>query len=673
MIKLKRIDFLNYRIAGTYSLSFDDSGNDYHMFGIVAENGTGKTTILNAITWCLYEKEYQLKDVDRALPIINSKKLHEMELNSFDYVGVRVTIIDGEKEIVFDRKLKCIRIQNDDGVPIARFDTQSEFAVTVSDLNSPDSTITVSPEDREFYVADYFENSIHDFFFFDGERLEEFFSDKKASSIQASVEAIAQISLLDTTIQNAQKMAATLSREVAKSRPNLKKLEAERDKAKKAWDSDLVRIADLEKEREDASAEKRKIDDLLNENAASAALQEQKKLLDEKLKGIKDEQDKLYKKRVQFAVRSATLIKFYPKIVVALKLIEEKGEAGDYSVYLTRKQLEAILKEATNHDTNCPVCGSGLQMKQMLYIQKIISRQTVDDDMAMTLSRLKEDLTNAKKDIVAFREVNHEYSLKEIELQDKYAEVEKEYNKVSEKLSKLKAVKDENGNVIDFSKLELQSRKLDSDIAGINQSIGAAKTLAGIHENAYYEKNAAYESGVKRENDDAESQAVIDTLHMIYEQLTCVKVSITQDVREKLEEITRSIFMRVIKKKKTFGKISINNDYRLDLYDEYGQLMTGSSCATEYMTLAYAYTLAIHEASGHNCPLVIDYPLGRISGEIRENTADMLLETSREKQIIMLLTEDEYSEKVQKLFEGKAVMRNISLAEHERSWEEAEI
>lgn len=197
--------------------------------------------------------------------------------------------------------------------------------------------------------------------------------------------------------------------------------------------------------------------------------------------------------------------------------------------------------------------------------------------------------------------------------------------------------------------------------------------MAGIHENAYYEKNTAYESGVKRENDDAESQAVIDTLHMIYEQLTCVKVSITQDVREKLEEITRSIFMRVIKKKKTFGKISINNDYRLDLYDEYGQLMTGSSCATEYMTLAYAYTLAIHEASGHNCPLVIDYPLGRISGEIRENTADMLLETSREKQIIMLLTEDEYSEKVQKLFEGKAVMRNISLAEHERSWEEAEI
>ncbi len=673
MIKLKRIDFTNYRIAGTYSLSFDDSDNDYHMYGIVAENGTGKTTILNAITWCLYEKEYQLKDADRALPIINSKKLKEMELDSYAYVGVRLTILDEDKEIVFDRKLKCLRIQNDDGVPAATFDPQSEFTVTVSDLSSSDGTITIPQEERAFYVADYFENSIHDFFFFDGERLEEFFTDKKASSIQASVEAIAQISLLDTTIQNAQKMASSLRREVAKSKPNLKKLEDERDKARKAWQSDLSRIKELESERDEHSAEKKKIDDLLKENAASASLQEQKALLEEKMREIKANQDALYKKRVQFAVRSATLIKFYPRVVSALKLIEEKGESGDYSVYLTRKQLEAILKEAMDHDANCPVCGSGLKMDQLLHIQHIISRQTVNDDMAMTLTRLREDLTAAKNEILSFRTVNHEYDLQEIALQDQFSKAEKEYNKVSEKLAKLGTVKDENGNIIDFSDLELKSRKLDSDIAGINQSIGSTKTLAGIHENTYNTKNAEYEDGVKRENDDAESQAIIDALNLIYEQLTCVKVSLTQEVREKLEEITRKIFMRVIKKKRTFGKISINNDYRLDLYDEYGQLMTGSSCATEYMTLAYAYTLAIHEASGHNCPLVIDYPLGRISGEIRENTADMLLETSRDKQIIMLLTEDEYSEKVQKLFEGKAVMRTIALAEHERSWEETEV
>ena len=74
--------------------------------------------------------------------------------------------------------------------------------------------------------------------------------------------------------------------------------------------------------------------------------------------------------------------------------------------------------------------------------------------------------------------------------------------------------------------------------------------------------------------------------------------------------------------------------------------MTGSLSATEQMALAYAFTLAIHSASGKNCPLVIDSPLGRVSDENRENMAKALKEVSKEKQIIMLFTPDEYSEAV---------------------------
>ena len=70
---------------------------------------------------------------------------------------------------------------------------------------------------------------------------------------------------------------------------------------------------------------------------------------------------------------------------------------------------------------------------------------------------------------------------------------------------------------------------------------------------------------------------------------------------------------------------------------------------------------------------MIDSPLGRVSGEIRETTADMLLETSRNKQIIMLFTEDEYSERVRNLFNGKAQMQTITLADNEKTWKGAEV
>ena len=94
--------------------------------------------------------------------------------------------------------------------------------------------------------------------------------------------------------------------------------------------------------------------------------------------------------------------------------------------------------------------------------------------------------------------------------------------------------------------------------------------------------------------------------------------------------------------------------------------MIGSLSATEYMALAYSFTLAIHEASGKNCPLVVDSPLGRVSDENREKMANELLKVSKDKQIIMLFTPDEYSEEVKNVYEGNAAsIRVLSLSEDE--------
>ena len=93
--------------------------------------------------------------------------------------------------------------------------------------------------------------------------------------------------------------------------------------------------------------------------------------------------------------------------------------------------------------------------------------------------------------------------------------------------------------------------------------------------------------------------------------------------------------------------------------------MTGSLSATEQMALAYAYTLAIHKASGKNCPLVIDSPLGRVSDDNRENMAKVLKDISKDKQIIMLFTPDEYSSSVKRIYKDAALARELKLSEDE--------
>ena len=57
------------------SVSFPESTNDIHV--VIAENGAGKTTFLNAMTWCLYNKEPKIKDQDDALPTLNTEVIFQ--------------------------------------------------------------------------------------------------------------------------------------------------------------------------------------------------------------------------------------------------------------------------------------------------------------------------------------------------------------------------------------------------------------------------------------------------------------------------------------------------------------------------------------------------------------------------------------------------------------------
>ena len=141
------------------------------------------------------------------------------------------------------------------------------------------------------------------------------------------------------------------------------------------------------------------------------------------------------------------------------------------------------------------------------------------------------------------------------------------------------------------------------------------------------------------------------------------------NIKTEIQALTWHMFDTMIWKKNTFGSISINDAYELSVYNRNGNEMTGSLSATEYMALAYSFTLAIHEASGKNCPLVVDSPLGRVSDENRANMAAELLKVSSNKQIIMLFTPDEYSEEVRKIYESVASVRDIVLSGDEKEVE----
>ena len=103
-VSIDKIEFKNYRQYGTGTIHFSTPG-EYNLSVLIAKNGTGKTTLLNAITWCLYGKEPHLADESRALPIVNNDVLRKAQVDDTVTVSVAVTITDKTDTIEFRRKM----------------------------------------------------------------------------------------------------------------------------------------------------------------------------------------------------------------------------------------------------------------------------------------------------------------------------------------------------------------------------------------------------------------------------------------------------------------------------------------------------------------------------------------------------------------------------------------
>lgn len=152
----------------------------------------------------------------------------------------------------------------------------------------------------------------------------------------------------------------------------------------------------------------------------------------------------------------------------------------------------------------------------------------------------------------------------------------------------------------------------------------------------------------------------------VLNNVNLIKDKIMLSMKNEIKEKTWDIFDNVVWKERSFKSINIDDNYNLSVMDYYGLERTENLSATEKMALAYAFTFAIHSASGKNCPMIIDSPLGRTSDINKTNLVRRFVDISKEKQIVLLLTKDECSSDVQEILQDNNIeIRMLKLNEDE--------
>lgn len=129
---------------------------------------------------------------------------------------------------------------------------------------------------------------------------------------------------------------------------------------------------------------------------------------------------------------------------------------------------------------------------------------------------------------------------------------------------------------------------------------------------------------------------------------------------------TKEYFLKLIWKKDTFTDIKIDDNYNISVTHRGGWDALPVLSAGEREVLALSFMAALREAANVDAPVVIDTPLARISGEPKENIAEMLPAYLNNTQVILFVTDQEYTLPVRKRL-AKYCSTEYKLAYDEKS------
>lgn len=624
-VRINRIKLLNYRQFRELEIYFD-STNEIDLNILIGRNGAGKTNLLNAINWCLYGEESLLSKESMRLPVLNLNTIKETGDGKDVDVLVEVQFkTENNKFFSFTRK-EVYRVYKEQKKP--KLQETGFEAITIDDKGNSE---ILNEEDSIFFVERFVPNAIRDFFFFDGERLDNYFKRATSQNIRHAIFVISQIEFLENRIERRlEDIITEFRRDAGKLNP---KIEETRNL--------------LEEKDEEKDMLNKEIDECEEQKSIA---KEGMKECEEKLRGIPDlerlEKDRLqlkssrkhYRRRLEEKIKAKQDILFdigkdimlWPVIKEAIEMINEKRKNREIPPAVDASLLEDILESDI-----CSICDRKLTKESKEKVKNIMNDIKLSSEIAYQLNEMQNPL-------ILLKEKTEKFKTKIKSINNEIKSYETELKKTEERISKI----DKHFAGYDAEKIKVwaeQLKKFEKEFENKSQKLGSLIPKRNKLEEELQTLERKNREEIEKEKKTEKISKLMDFSRKALDVTRETKEAIMRETRIRIEEITKELFFQLIWKKQTFKDIKISENYEIDLIHSLGYSCLGSISAAERELLALSFTIALHKVSGFDSPIMIDTPVARVSDEHRENLGKIFSNISGEKQFILLFTPAEYS------------------------------
>ena len=650
------IKFSNYRQYKDVYINFEKTSSN--LYPLIAPNGTGKTTLLNGISWCLYKTEPHLTDETKSLPIVNSKLLDESSENSKVNVRITMELHEGDDNIYISRTVDYGVICDKNGLKsVIDLGKEKELTVKINRNIDKENTIIYYDEIAEEYIEKIFDHNISHFYFFDGENLDSYFTKNSSDKIKQSIFSISQVTLLINTMKHVETLCKEKFAKMSKDIPDLKDLKAKKDDVEADLQESKRSIVNYQLKIDKLDSRIQEIKKIFISLGPISQKQERRNYLENKLKEKKNSLKTLKEDKKQLLINYYYYLNVYQSAQNILEFIIQKEKEGKFPQYVDRDRIQKIL-----NDNRCDVCKRPLDAGAREELNRLFDEISITGKTTQFLTQFKSTFEHITETAPKYRDELDRLNISISRITFEIGNIEDELNKISNFLENYDMSSEDIKEKIDVSKLENELKLKQAEYDNY-------KTQVMLLENNITQKTSELsniENQISEINKNIESsynyKKEYELLNKCYNYMDTIKNNITNNIKTTIEYETWKIFNEVIWKNHSFKNVEINDEYILSVIDRFDNDCIGSLSAAEQMTLAYAFTFAVHKASGKNCPVIIDSPLGRSSGENRKNLVRTFVKISKEKQIILLLNEDECNQEIREiLIENEIALRQLNL------------
>jgi DNA sulfur modification protein DndD len=317
-------DFRQFRGEQSLTFSYDTAKNVTLVFGT---NGAGKTTILNAIQWILYgEFSPDFEQPDR---LANDGALHEARGGRI--LEASATIVFGHAGSTYEMKRSVdARYSNESNNLQKTMNQQVTLFVTETDGSS---TRVTHPEQM---IAQMFPQSLAQFYFFNGERLEKMAS-KGFAQLGDAIRSIMNLNQFDGAIKHLPRVKTDLLDEKAKlnGEKEIRDLGSELQDVQSLLDEKSVRLQALTGEIAETQLKIDEVQEDLRRNERSAALQIERDHCEDEMKRVRE-------RRKDAKVDRKRIVNSKSALVFMSKLAEQTLENAE--VLRVRGELPRVIK-----------------------------------------------------------------------------------------------------------------------------------------------------------------------------------------------------------------------------------------------------------------------------------------------------------------------------------------